>query len=262
MNKKGFTLIELLAVIVILVLVLAIAVPTISSIVDNSKRNAFESNAKLLLKTIQIKLLENSDFNLADINSSTVESLLGIDGDNYSYINAKYDSNGKVYLGVKGQGEWSNLTAYGNFETISLSPDIVLNGLVLYLDPSNKTGYSGSVLINDLSGNGNNGTLYNGVTYNALNDGHFVFDGSNDYVNVGNSNTLKPMTFTYSLWIKFSVSQKMRILMGYHSDSLGGASIGIDDATADLIKFHTINYSVGNRINSTMPLNDGVWHML
>jgi len=38
----------------------------------------------------------------------------------------------------------------------------------------------------DLSGNSNNGTLTNGPTYSIDNGGSIVFDGTNDYVNLGN----------------------------------------------------------------------------
>jgi hypothetical protein len=62
-------------------------------------------------------------------------------------------------------------------------PDIVESGLVLALDAGNSKSYPGSgATWTDLSGNGNNGTLVNGVGYNSGNGGYLVFDGSNDYV--------------------------------------------------------------------------------
>ena len=51
--KKGFTLVELLAVIVILAIILAIAVPTISSILDTAKKSGFENNTKVLLRYLK-----------------------------------------------------------------------------------------------------------------------------------------------------------------------------------------------------------------
>lgn len=58
---------------------------------------------------------------------------------------------------------------------------IVQDGLVLHLDAANKKSYPGSGTVwGDLSGNNNNGTLVNGVTYSPLDNGSIVFDGVND----------------------------------------------------------------------------------
>ena len=60
---------------------------------------------------------------------------------------------------------------------------IVRDGLVLHLDAANKKSYPGTgTTWSDLSGNGNNVTLANGVTYNSSNLGSLVFDGIDDYV--------------------------------------------------------------------------------
>lgn len=81
-------------------------------------------------------------------------------------------------------------------------PRIVTNGLVLCLDAGNSKSYPGSGTVwNDLSGNGNNGTLVNGPTYSSLNKGSIVFDGINDRgtftspITVGSSQT-------YEVWVK------------------------------------------------------------
>ena len=66
---------------------------------------------------------------------------------------------------------------------------IVTNGLVLHLDAAQLRSYPGSgTAWTDLSGTGNNGTLTNGPTFNSGNGGSIVFDGINDYVNVGMNN--------------------------------------------------------------------------
>jgi hypothetical protein len=52
-----------------------------------------------------------------------------------------------------------------------------------------------------LSGNGNTGTLVNGVSYNSANGGSLVFDGSNDYGSIQHSSTLSFATaLTLSVW--------------------------------------------------------------
>lgn len=58
---------------------------------------------------------------------------------------------------------------------------IVQDGLVLNLDGRIFNTISGTTWY-DLTGNGNNGTLTNGPTFNSANGGSLVFDGSNDYV--------------------------------------------------------------------------------
>ena len=84
---------------------------------------------------------------------------------------------------------------------------IVTDGLVLCLDAANPKSYPGSgTTWTDLSGNGNNGTLVNGVGYNSSNLGSLVFDGSNDYVSVANSNSLNPLTNTLICWVKSNTS--------------------------------------------------------
>ena len=65
------------------------------------------------------------------------------------------------------------------------NPNIVEDGLVLYLDTGNERSYPGSgTTWYDLSGNGNNGTLVNGATFSSVNGGVFVLDGVNDYINI------------------------------------------------------------------------------
>jgi hypothetical protein len=61
--------------------------------------------------------------------------------------------------------------------------NIVTNGLVLSLDAGFTPSYptTGTTWY-DNSPSGNNGTLTNGPTFNSANDGLFIFDGTNDYV--------------------------------------------------------------------------------
>lgn len=68
--------------------------------------------------------------------------------------------------------------------------NIVTSDLVLYLDAGISTSYPGSgTTWTDLTGNGNNFTLYNGVGYSTENGGCLTFDGANDYIaSTGNVN--------------------------------------------------------------------------
>lgn len=65
------------------------------------------------------------------------------------------------------------------------SPKIVTSGLIMYLDAADRNSYAGSGTVwNDLSGNGNDVTLYNGPTNNGR---YFSFDGTNQYGQVSNN---------------------------------------------------------------------------
>jgi len=69
---------------------------------------------------------------------------------------------------------------------IGYNSKIVTDGLVLALDAANLKSYPGSgTTWYDLSGNGNNGTLVNGVVYDSANSGNMVFGGVNDFVDCG-----------------------------------------------------------------------------
>ena len=80
--------------------------------------------------------------------------------------------------------------------------NIVSDGLVLHLDAGISNSYPGSgTTWTDLSGNGRNGTLTSGPTYNSSNGGSIVFDGVDDHILYG-SNLNVGNTFTLNCWIK------------------------------------------------------------
>jgi hypothetical protein len=79
-------------------------------------------------------------------------------------------------------------------------PNTVTDGLVLALDAANSRSYPGTgTTWNDLSGNGNSGTLINGPTFDANNNGSIVFDGVDDLF-VVNLNT--SINFTIDVVVK------------------------------------------------------------
>jgi hypothetical protein len=83
---------------------------------------------------------------------------------------------------------------------VTYNPRIVTDGLVLALDAGNTKSYPGSgTTWTDLSGNGNNGTLVNGPTYNNANGGYIQIDGINDYISLVD-NLGDPQQFSVSFW--------------------------------------------------------------
>jgi hypothetical protein len=79
---------------------------------------------------------------------------------------------------------------------------IVTPGLVLNLDAGNVISYSGAgTAWRDLSGNGLNGTLINGPSYNNSNNGSVVFDGTNDLVSITYNSVFNLVTSTtINIW--------------------------------------------------------------
>ena len=85
---------------------------------------------------------------------------------------------------------------------VTPTPSIVTNGLVVNLDAGNTASYPGTgTTWTDLSGNGINGTLQNGVGYNSSNGGILTLDGSDDFISLSARNWYNPNGFTYSVWV-------------------------------------------------------------
>lgn len=86
------------------------------------------------------------------------------------------------------------------------TPPIVTSGLVLSLDAANSKSYvSGSTVWRDMSGNGYTGSLINGPTFNSQNGGSIVFDGVDDYVNIGSNNIINTNnSFTVGFWVNMN----------------------------------------------------------
>lgn len=62
MNKKGFTLIELLAVIVILALISLIAIPNITSVIENNKKELMVTDAIHLISLARYEIEANPSY--------------------------------------------------------------------------------------------------------------------------------------------------------------------------------------------------------
>ena len=115
---------------------------------------------------------------------------------------------------------------------------IVTSGLVLSLDAADRNSYvSGSTTWFDLSGNNNSGSLVNGPTFSSDNGGSIVFDGQNDYVDLGTtsiSTTLSSLTLSLVLKIS-NINTKQAIISSYTSIPQGGWGI-------ELLTNNTFNF--------------------
>jgi hypothetical protein len=103
---------------------------------------------------------------------------------------------------------------------VGYNPSIVSDGLVFFLDPANTRSYSGfGLTANGLVG-GIGGTLVNGVGFGTTNNGYFIFDGTDDYIDFGSSSSLKLTdNFTLSAWVKSDVYGDRAILGNFGPSS-------------------------------------------
>ena len=96
-NQKGLTLIELLAVIVILGIIAAIAIPSVNTIISNSKKSAHKENARAMIDAARYKV--NSEF-ISSSRTFTLAELQGKgerDEDKANYIEKITDPSGEEY---------------------------------------------------------------------------------------------------------------------------------------------------------------------
>jgi hypothetical protein len=113
---------------------------------------------------------------------------------------------------------------------LSHSPSIVTSGLVLCLDAANPKSYPGSgTTWTDLSGNGNNGTLVNGVGYSGDNLGSLSFDGVNDYIDFGSDIIISPdnQGWTAEYWFNTSSASTLQSLNSAENDEFNANWLSI-----------------------------------
>jgi hypothetical protein len=117
---------------------------------------------------------------------------------------------------------------------------ILTNGLVLSLDSGFSTGYpSTGTTLYDLSGNGNNCTLTNGIGFSGDGSdydgsGTLTFDGADDYVDFYAPNL--GTTTTVEMWCKIGAGYSGKMFMGwlYYDIWCSGGAIGYNTANGDL----------------------------
>ena len=104
--------------------------------------------------------------------------------------------------------------------SLSHSPLIVRDGLVLCLDAANPRSYPKSgTTWSDLAG-ANDGALTNGPTFDADDKGSIVFDGTNDYISFGSSLS-SVSNVTAQCWIKADSFNRDAIVSYAHPTNQG-----------------------------------------
>jgi hypothetical protein len=140
---------------------------------------------------------------------------------------------------------------------------IVTDGLVLHLDAGNSTSYPGTgTTWTDLSGNGNTGTLVNGVGYNSGNGGSLTFDGSNHFVTLGTPALMNgvQVPLTISLWAKANSFGASNTLWGVYKTTTGGQLYSLFRVDSGTLRYFTSNSSGGFQLNGSFAPSTSVWN--
>ena len=143
-----------------------------------------------------------------------------------------------------------------------VSPNIVNDGLVFYMDAANKRSYPGSGTDSFDLIHSNDGVLTNGVGFDSGNGGSFNLDGSNDYIEIADSDRLSfgdastDSPLSISVWANMDADGNFRFLSKEYEYRLNC----VTDGTLRLSFYdsNTSNY-IGLDSDSVMAAYEGQW---
>ena len=146
---------------------------------------------------------------------------------------------------------------------VGYNPRIVTDGLVLALDAGNTKSYSGSgATWTDLSGNGNNGTLENGVGFDGGNGGSLVFDGSNDYITSSNPIVLGNNPRTLEVWCKGTSTDRVPLALSTSPSLTQNVSFAFAALSSSVFIVYGGTGSYDEEFPVSFNFIDGNWHQM
>jgi hypothetical protein len=154
-------------------------------------------------------------------------------------------------------------TAVQKFQTSlgrQVGTPVYNNSLVLNLDAGNANSYPGTGTTWFDLATSTNGTLVNSPTFNS---NQFTFNGSNQFVNFGNTNNIGTDSVTLAAWIKTTSNQDYAGIVGkaFYGDKLGRFSLHTrSGGKLGIITQGLLNGSPSNiEVTSTQNINTGNW---
>lgn len=206
--KKGFTLVELLAVIVMLAIILAIAVPTISGLIDNTALSAYASNEKLMINATKNYLASNQGMPTT-INNSVLVTLNQLQTNQFIGIindvkNQPSTCDGYVVVRLS-EKQTLEYTPYLNCGANYKTTKPITSGLVFDMPLGEYK--SGSTYLNTLGTNNGTDNLTT-LTSNRLGESNKAssFNGTTSYVALPSTTAIinNNNSFTITAWFNAS----------------------------------------------------------
>jgi hypothetical protein len=141
-------------------------------------------------------------------------------------------------------------------------PDIVSDGLVLYLDAGSPNSYRPDFgnTWKDMSGFNNSGSLINGPTYSSANGGSIVFDGTNDYADIPIPLATSYTTVTIQGFIKWN-SFNDGMFLGFNTYDVwtSGNTLGYNNGASNVVGINAATVTslglLGNYKQYTFVMN-------
>ena len=235
-SKNGFTLVELLAVIVILAIILAIAVPGISKLIKSATKNAFASDAKMILKSVEIKSLEDESFNPLELNESNIKDKLNIDNSKYQSLTIKRINN-QHFIAIVGTDKWKDLVACGTKTSLK----------ILDVEDLDLCEVVGNIKV------GNQPVLAEGMTPIKWNGTTEVTttETDPDWYNYNTKNWANAKTADGSYWV-WIPRYIYKISSGWHSSTAGTINVQFSKGTNDNWNSSSIgNIDTGTTANAS-----------
>jgi len=119
----------------------------------------------------------------------------------------------------------------------------------------------------DATGNGHDGTLVNGTTYNTGVIGQaFKFDGVNDYITVPGDAALQPATISVAMWFKAASSSADQLLIdSSHGPGSAGWAVQLFGTSRVASQENRVDFAYGNgssfpHVQSNVIVADDTWH--
>ena len=160
----------------------------------------------------------------------------------------------------------TNTASETSTPTPTATPNIpVTSNLILYYDPSNPLSYSGSgTVINDLSGNGLNGTMSN-ITFTSP---YFSYNGTSSQIQVVDNALLEPGSgdWTMEVWVNQSVLGN-DVVLGKFDD--GGLTVDVSYSIRTTNTTYDAQLGSGSGSGSSLFVNStnyvgtiGTWYQI
>ena len=139
----------------------------------------------------------------------------------------------------------------------------VTTNLVLYYDPSNSSSYPGTgTTINDLSGNGLNGSM-SGITFTTP---YFTYNGTSSQIAIADNALLEPGSgdWTMEVWVNQSVAGNDVVLGKFPA---GGAQVSYSIRTSATVYYAQMGSGIGSgatlfQSSSNQIRTIGTWYQL